>query len=242
MLLLGLPLAKMFSESSLGELVKAIQDREVIEAIVRSISTSMAAGAISLFIGTPLAYLLARKAFWGKRVVEGLVDLPIMIPHPVIGIAILGLAARGTFVGDILEAIGIEIMGSYTGIILVLTFVGIPFYINTAKAGFEAIPPRLEHVSRSLGAGPWETFLRVTLPLAWKNMLLGVIMCIARAISEFGAVVIVAYHPMLAPVLIYERFTAFGLKYSRPVAVWLILISLILFISMRVISNIKREF
>ena len=238
--LLGLPLIRMFSGSSLTELVATIEDPEVIAAISRSLLTSVAAGFVSLILGTPLAYLLARKGFWGKRIIEGLVDLPIMIPHPVIGIAILHLAARGTFIGDILEGIGVEIMGTYTGIILVLTFVGIPFYINTAKAGFEAVPLRLEHVSRSLGAGPWETFLRVTLPLAWKNMLLGVIMCIARAISEFGAIVIVAYHPMLAPVLIYERFTAFGLKYSQPVAVWLIFISLVLFVLMRMVSSSYR--
>ena len=132
-------------------------------------------------------------------------------------------------------------MGTHTGIIAVLTFVGLPFYINTAKAGFEAVPPRLEHVSRSLGARPWQTFYRVTLPLAWRNMVLGMIMCLARAISEFGAVVIVAYHPMTAPVLIYERFTAYGLKYSQPVAVWLILVSLFLFVLMRFFAREKTS-
>jgi molybdate/tungstate transport system permease protein len=81
------------------------------------------------------------------------------------------------------------------------------------------------------------TFARITLPLAWRNMVLGMIMCTARAISEFGAIVIVAYHPMTAPVLIYERFTAYGLKYSQPVAVWLILVSLSLFVLMRLFSR-----
>ncbi len=240
-LLLALPLGKLISGAGLHELALTARDPEVVAAIARSIGTAVAAGIISVALGTPLAYLLARKAFWGKKLVEGLVDLPIMIPHPVIGIAILGLAARGTLIGEMAHTVGIEIMGTYTGIITVLTFVGIPFYINAVKAGFEAVPIRLEYVSRSLGAGPWHTFFRVTLPLAWRNMLLGTIMCIARAISEFGAVVIVAYHPMLAPVLIYERFTAFGLKFARPVAVWLILVSLFLFIIMRVLADKKGD-
>ena len=85
------------------------------------------------------------------------------------------------------------------------------------------------------------TFFRITFPLAWRSMLVGIIMCMARAISEFGAVVIVAYHPMIAPVMIYERFTAYGMKYSQPVAVWLILVSLLLFLLLRVVSLPKRS-
>jgi len=131
-------------------------------------------------------------------------------------------------------------MGCVTGIVLVMVFVGLPFYINTAKAGFEAIPKRLEKVSRSLGASMTGTFFRITFPLAWRSMLVGMIMCTARAISEFGAIVIVAYHPMIAPVMIYERFTAYGLKYSQPVAVWLILVSLLLFLLLRIVSLPKQ--
>ena len=132
-------------------------------------------------------------------------------------------------------------MGSVTGIITVLTFVGMPFYINSAKEGFENISPRLEKVSRSLGASMPATFFRITFPLAWRSIVVGIIMCSARAISEFGAVVIVAYHPMIAPVLIYERFESYGLKYSQPVAVWLVLICLILFIFLRILTAQKKE-
>jgi molybdate/tungstate transport system permease protein len=132
-------------------------------------------------------------------------------------------------------------MGTVTGIVTVLTFVGLPFYVNTVKTGFETIPVRLENVSRSLGASLTKTFFRVTFPLAWRVMLVGIIMCCARAISEFGAIVIVAYHPMIAPVMIYERFTAYGLKYSQPVAVWLILVCLVLFLLLRVFSLPKEK-
>lgn len=227
----------MVTATSPSSLIETIKNPEVLDALVTSLLTAIAAALVSFILGTPLAYLLARKNFTGKRLIEGLIDLPIMIPHPVIGIAILSLAAKDTFIGMMLYKLGIRIMGSYTGIIAVLTFVGIPFYLNTAKSGFESVPERLEKVSRSLGAGAISTFMRITFPLAWKNMVLGLIMCIARAISEFGAVIIVAYHPMTAPVLIYERFTAYGLSYSRPIAIWLIIISLALFLSMRLLSK-----
>ena len=164
-----------------------------------------------------------------------------MIPHPVIGIAILSIAGRGHWLGDILSDLSIRILSSVTGLVIVLTYVGLPFYVNTVKAGFEAVSPRLEHVSRSLGASMTGTFFRVTMPLAWRSMLVGAIMCCARAVSEFGAVVIVAYHPITAPVLIYERFTAYGLAYSQPVAVWLIVVCLIFFLFLRILCSPKAK-
>jgi molybdate/tungstate transport system permease protein len=228
-----LPLLEMVTQPSHEDLLAAWSDPDVLRAIGMSIGTSGAAAFIALIFGTPLAYLLARKQFPAKRVVESVVDLPIMIPHPVVGIALLSMAGRHHWFGRVLDQLNIQIMGTVTGIVCVLTFVGLPFYINAVKTGFEAVPERLETVSRSLGASPLETFFRVTLPLAWRSMLVGLIMCMARAVSEFGAVVIVAYHPMVAPVMIYERFTAYGLKYSQPVAVGLIMVCLGLFLLLR---------
>jgi molybdate/tungstate transport system permease protein len=236
-----LPLLQLLTSPSLGMLRESIGDKDVVRSIWLSIYTAGLAALISFVLGTPLAYLLARSKFRGKRLVEGIIDLPIAIPHPVVGIAILSVAGRNHWFGQILGELGIRIMGSVTGIVTVLTFVGIPFYLNATKTGFEAISPRLEKVSRSLGASMFSTFIRITFPLAWRSMLIGIIMCCARAISEFGAVVIVAYHPMIAPVLIYERFEAYGLKYSQPVAVWLVSISLILFLLLRILTLHKVE-
>jgi len=236
-----LPLIQLLTSPSVGMLRESIGDRDVVRSIWLSIYTAGLAALISFVLGTPLAYLLARSDFRGKRLVEGIIDLPIAIPHPVVGIAILSVAGKNHWFGQILAELGVRIMGSVTGIVTVLTFVGIPFYLNATKAGFEAISPRLEKVSRSLGASMFSTFARITFPLAWRSMLIGIIMCSARAISEFGAVVIVAYHPMIAPVLIYERFEAYGLKYSQPVAVWLVSISLILFLLLRILTLHKVE-
>jgi molybdate/tungstate transport system permease protein len=236
-----LPLIQLLTSPSVEMLRESIGDKNVVRSIWLSIYTAGLAALISFFFGTPLAYLLARRDFRGKRLVEGIIDLPIAIPHPVVGIAILSVAGKNHWFGQMLAEVGVRIMGSVTGIVTVLTFVGIPFYLNATKAGFEAISPRLEKVSRSLGASMFSTFARITFPLAWRSMLIGIIMCSARAISEFGAVVIVAYHPMVAPVLIYERFEAYGLKYSQPVAVWLVSISLILFLLLRILTLRKVE-
>lgn len=235
------PLLEMVFQPSATALAESITDPDVVRSIWLSIYASGLAAAISVVLGTPFAYLLARKEFPGKKLIESIVDLPIMIPHPVVGIAILSIAGKNHWLGRLMHQVGIEVMGTVTGLVTVLTFVGMPFYVNTAKAGFEAIPHRLEKVSRSLGASTAGTFFRVTLPLAWRNMVVGMIMCTARAVSEFGAVVIVAYHPMVAPVLMYERFTAYGLKYSQPVAVWLILFCLLLFLLLRIFSATGRK-
>ena len=217
-------------------LKETLHDKNVVQSIWLSVYTAFAAAGISFVVGTPLAYVLARSRFRGKHLIESIIDLPIVIPHPVVGIAILGVAGRNHWLGQIMSELGIRIMGTTTGIIAVLTFVGMPFYINALKSGIEAVSPRLENVSRSLGASMWGTFARITFPLAWRSVLVGIIMCCARAISEFGAVVVVAYHPMIAPVLIYERYEAYGLKYSQPVAVWLVLVCLTLFLVLRVLA------
>jgi len=236
-----MPLFEMLTAPSPEMLRETLEDRNVVRSIWLSIYTAASAAGISCLLGTPLAYLLARRNFRGKRLVESIIDLPIVIPHPVVGIAILSVAGRNHWFGQILSELGIRVMGSVTGIIVVLTFVGMPFYINAVKDGFEGISPRLENVARSLGASLGGAFFRITFPLAWRSMLVGLIMCCARAISEFGAVVIVAYHPMIAPVMIYERFEGYGLKYSQPVAVWLILVCLALFLVLRILALPRKK-
>jgi molybdate/tungstate transport system permease protein len=236
-----LPLAEMVKQPSVASLWETANDPDVLRAIWLSVYASALASMIAALIGNPCAYILARRNFFGKKFLESLIDIPIMIPHPVIGIAILSIAGRGHWLGDIMSDLGIRILSSVTGLVVVFTYVGLPFYVNTVKAGFEAVSPRLENVSRSLGASMTGTFFRVTMPLAWRSMLIGTIMCCARAVSEFGAVVIVAYHPMTAPVLIYERFTAYGLAYSQPVAVWLIVVCLVFFLLLRILCSPKTK-
>jgi molybdate/tungstate transport system permease protein len=139
-------------------------------------------------------------------------------------------------VGKMFNSVGIQFVDSIAGIIIAMLFVSIPFLIDTAKEGFKKVDVRLEKVARTLGASPWQAFRKITFPLAWRSILAGNIMMWARGISEFGAVIILAYHPMIAPVLVYERFETYGLNYARPIAVILILVSVLVFIVLRTLA------
>ncbi len=128
-----LPLAEMIFQPTAADLVETISDKDVIKAIWLSIYTAALSALLVFLLGTPFAYLVARKVFPGKKLIESIIDLPIMIPHPVIGIAMLSMAGRDHWLGKLMNVIGIRVMGSVTGIIMVMAFVGLPFYINTVR-------------------------------------------------------------------------------------------------------------
>jgi molybdate/tungstate transport system permease protein len=122
-----------------------------------------------------------------------------------------------------------------------MAYVSLPLLINCARDGFFAVPERLEKAALSLGASPARVFFTISLPLAFRSILSGLVLMWARGMSEFGAVVIVAYHPMVTPILIYERFGAFGLKYARPVSALFLLVCLVLFMTVRFLSREKNR-
>ncbi|MBA7686538.1 Sulfate transport system permease protein CysW [subsurface metagenome] len=227
------PLIKMVAASDPNILLSTLFDTEVRSAIWLSLYAAVIATGVGFVLGVPLAYLLARHEFPGKKIVEGLIDVPIVIPHTAAGIALLFVFGRNFFPGRVFHVMGIDFIDSTAGIVVAMLFVSIPFLINSAKEGFKKVDVRLEKVARTLGASPWQTFLRVSCPLAWRSILTGNIMMCARGISEFGAVIVLAYHPMIAPTLIFERFESYGLAYSQPVAVLLVLICLFVFVVLR---------
>lgn len=230
------PLAKTMFSSSPAILFDTLLDDNVRSAIWLSLYTALLATMLGTIFGVPLAYILARLDFPGKKVVEALIDVPIVIPHAAAGIALLFVFGRDFLGGKLFSLIGITFVDSVAGIVIAMLFVSIPFLINSAKEGFKNVDIRLEKISRTLGASQWQTFLRVSLPLAWRSILVGNIMMWARGISEFGAVMILAYHPMVASILIADRFEQFGLDYSRPVAALLIIICLAIFIGFRTLA------
>ena len=235
------PLVSMFVNCSFGELAETAKEAEVRNSIFLTLWTSMAATMICAVAAVPFAYLLARKVFPLKGLVTALIDLPIVIPHSAAGIALLGVLSRSAFLGQAANKIGFSFVGSSAGIMAAMAFVSIPYLINSARDGFLAVPEQLEKAALSLGAGPLRVFLTVSAPLAARSIVSGLILMWARGMSEFGAVLIIAYHPMTTPVLIYERFGAFGLKYARPVAVLFILVCLVFFITLRLLAREKQN-
>jgi molybdate/tungstate transport system permease protein len=240
-LFIVVPLGKMILASDPMILLDTFLDPEVMGSIWLTLYAALIATAIGCLLGVPLAYLLARANFPGKRLVEGLIDIPIVVPHTAAGIALLFIFGRNFMVGKAFDNIGIQFVDSTAGIVIAMLFVSIPFLIDSAKEGFKKVDVRLEKVARSLGASPWQAFFKISLPLAWRSIVAGNIMMWARGISEFGAVLILAYHPMIAPVLVYERFETYGLDYARPVAVLLIVVCLIVFIGLRMLVYQKEK-
>ncbi len=240
LLFLVAPLLGMVLQSSIPEIKVAMYDQEVRGSIVLSLWTAMAATFISGIGAVPLAWLLARKDFPGKRVVSAVIDLPLMIPHSAAGIALLTILSRHGLLGRLAHDAGIRLVGGPAGIMAAMAFVSLPFLINSSRTGFEAVDARLEKTAMNLGASPVSVFFTVTLPLAWRAVVSGIVLMFGRGMSEFGAVIMVAYHPITTPVLIYERFGAYGLKWARPVAVVFVGVCLVVFVILRVIADKRR--
>lgn len=235
------PLLRTITACSPSVLWETLLDEEVRGAILLTFYASLIATGVAFVCGVPLAYLLARAEFAGKRLIEGIIDVPIVVPHSAAGIALLMVLGRRTLLGRAFGLIGIKFVSATPGIVAAMLFVSLSFLVNAAREGFEAVDPRLERVARTLGASPWRAFWWVSFPLAWRSILSGMILMWARGLSEFGAVVILAYHPMVASVLLYERFESFGLRYARPVATLMILICLATFVVLRLTAVGKRR-
>jgi molybdate/tungstate transport system permease protein len=216
-----------------GDVAEAAGEPKVIDSVLLTFIAGLLATVAGALLGVPLAYLLARRRFRGKRLVEGLIDLPVVIPHTAAGIALLVVFGSKGVVGGPLGALGIRFTDNIAGIVVAMLFVSIPFLVNAAREAFAMVHPEMEKVAETLGATPLQAFLYVTLPLAWRGIVVGALMMWSRGISEFGAVVIIAYHPQIVPVLVYERFQGFGLHAAKPVAVILIVGALLVFVVVR---------
>jgi molybdate/tungstate transport system permease protein len=236
-LIIFLPMAGMFANTSFKEILDLFADMEVMESILLTFECAFYATVFAIIFGTPLAYIIARYKFRGRKIIEVIMELPIMIPHTAAGIALLVIFGSGPL-GEFFKSIGLDIMGTKLGIVLGMGFASIPFYIDSVKDGFASIDPRIENVARTLGANKRQVFFKIMLPMVTRSIFTGSTLMWGRGISEFGAVVIIAYHPMVAPVLIYERFTSFGLQNSRPIAVLLITMCVGLFFIFKILTGI----
>lgn len=231
------PLFGLLLATSFAELGEALVDEEVISSVKLTLGAALLATLACTALGVPLAYLLARKRFPGRSTLMAIIDLPIIVPHTTAGIALLTIIGRQSLLG---ETVG-SLVGTTAGIAVAMAFVAVPFLVNAAHNGFAAVPENLEKAARTLGASPLRVFFTVTLPMAWRDVLSGMIMMWARGISEFGAVVIVAYHPMTTPTLVFERFNDYGLSYARSAAVVLLGVCVLVFAALRFLARRKNE-
>jgi molybdate/tungstate transport system permease protein len=235
----GLPLALFAVRQSPSLVVAKALDPGVQRVLYLGVYAPLLAAVASLVFGVPLAYHLSR-GFPGQQLIESLVDLPLVVPHSVAGIVILfGFGQGGAFPG-------LAVLGTLPGMVLALTFVSAPYAVNAAREAFESVDDRLEYAARIHGASPWQAFRRVTVPLAVRGMVTGGVLAWARAVSEFGAVAVVAYsveffYPPAgervvaqhAPVFVYNTYLQGGLDESGAVAALLLAVSAAIFLLVR---------
>ena len=219
--------------NSAGEIPQALSDGRTTAAIATSFLCAALATLFSLVLGVPLAYLYSRHDFPGKSLINSLLDLPLLIPHNAAGIALLVVLSPRSPIGSTFSLLGISFLDSVYGIVAAMAFVSAPFMIRSAQDAFSSIDPEIERVARSLGATKYRVFTMITLPLAIRGIVTGCILTWARSLSEFGAVVILAYYPKTVPVHLYDVFLGEGLRAALPVNGILILISLTFLLAYR---------
>jgi molybdate transport system permease protein len=207
---LVLPLAALFLHVPVGRLVGQLDDSVVRDALLVSLKTSAIAHAAVLVVGTPAAYLLGRRRFPGRALVLTLLELPLVLPPAVAGVALLVTFGRLGLLGGTLGAFGVGIGFTQTAVVLAVAFVESPFYLRGAVAAFETLDDDLVSAARTLGARPPRVFARIALPLAAPGLAAASAVALARGLGEFGATIIFAGSlqgvTQTLPLAIYAEF------------------------------------
>jgi molybdate transport system permease protein len=207
---LALPMVAIFVDTSPGALLDSLSNGESLDALRLSLECSAIALALIVIVGTPAAYLLATRSFRGRALVITVLELPLVLPPAVAGIALLAALGPKGILGSALADAGVELVLTTAGVVVALTFVASPFYLRQAQAAFAAVDPTLVAAARTLGAGEARAFVRVAIPLARGGLAAGAALAWGRALGEFGATLMFAGSlrgvTQTAPLAIYDRF------------------------------------
>jgi len=231
-LLIPVAICLALGGAALGDVV---QDKEALDAIYLSFHAGFVSGILIAIFGTPLAYVLSRHKNSFSQIVVSSLEIPLALPHSVAGIMVLLAYNSRAPIGSLLSRIGLTIEDNYWGIVFAMMFVSAPIFVTTVRAGFDSVDVELENVARTLGASLLKVFFKVSFPLAFRHFVAGFVLSLARAISEVGAIIIVAYYPKVAATLVIERFLGYGLDAALSLSAALALISLAVFASLRLI-------
>ncbi len=210
-----------------GDVPGQLADPDAISALVTSLLSATVSIVIIAVLGIPLGYMLARRTFTGRGILTLLVYLPLVFPPVVSGILLLLLYGPYGPIGGPFTNAGFELDSTFTGVVLSQIFVASPFVIIAARAAFEAVDPALEQVAVTLGKGSWEVFWRVNLPVARAGVIAGLLLGWLRALGEFGATVIMAYHPYTLPVYIFVQLSGTGVDAALPLALLALAVSFV---------------
>ena len=241
---IALPVASLFLKSPLDTVLRSLYSPMVVDALKLSLSTSAVSTMIVVLLGTPLAYVNARFRYPGKEIADSLIDLPVIMPPAVAGIALLMAFGRMGIVGQHLNAIGISIAFTTLAVIIAQIFVSSPFYIRQARTSFEDVDLSIENAARTLGASRAYTFFHVILPIACNGLVSGAIMAFARSLGEFGATIMFAGNfqgrTQTMPLAIYTAMQG-DLDAALCLAIILVIISLLVIFLVKTLTRRMYE-
>jgi len=220
------PLVYLFVALDRGQVGQVLGDPQTGSALLVSLTTATVSTVLLAVLAVPLGYVMARRDFAGKTLLNVLVFVPLILPPAAAGILLLLFFGPHQGLGGILNAAGVQVIDNSAGIVLAQMFVAAPFVIVTSRAAFDAVPIVHENISLTLGEGPWMTFWRVALPLARTGILAGLVLAWMRSMGEFGATLVLAYHPYTLPVFMWVQLTGTGLSTALPVVMLAILVTL----------------
>jgi len=226
LLFISLPILSLILHSSPYQIIHNLNEKQVVQAIQLSLSTSLAATLLTLLLGTPVALLLTKKGFHGRQLMDSLIDLPTVLPPSVAGVALLMTFGRKGLLGGFLANLGISLPFTFWAVVLAQLFIASPFYVRAAALGFASIQPSYVQAARVEGANPWQVFIHITLPLSAKALLSGCLMTWARALGEFGATMIFAgNYPGRTQTMPLAIYIGFEVNMDTAITLSIILIS-----------------
>ena len=244
-----IPLGAMFLKASAmtwPAFWEAVTSPRVLASYRLTFGVSLLAALINMIFGFLVAWVLGRYPFPGKRVVDAFVDLPFALPTAVAGIALAAIYSKNGWIGQFLEPLGIHAAFSRLGVLIALTFIGLPFVVRTVQPVLEDLEPELEEAALSLGASRWQIFRRVLLPPLYPALLTGFALAFARALGEYGSVVFISGNmPMrteITPLLIITKLEQYDYAGATAIATVMLLVSFLLLLSINLLQKWSRRF
>lgn len=242
-LIVLIPLAAAFiktTELSWHEFWTIVTAPRVVASYKLTFGASLIGALLNAVFGLLTAWILVRYTFPGKKIIDALVDLPFALPTAVAGIALTAVYATNGWIGSLLEPLGIKVAFTPLGVIVALTFIGLPFVVRTVQPVLEDLESETEEAAASLGANRWQTFYKIILPAVWPALLTGFALAFARAIGEYGSVIFIAGNmPMVSeitPLIIITKLEQYDYAGATAVAVVMLVISFALLLLINVLQ------
>lgn len=247
-LLILIPLAGLFlytTKLSWHQFVATILDPQVLASFRLSFGASFLAALINVIFGFIIAWVLARYDFFGKKIIDALVDLPFALPTAVAGISLAAIFAPNGWVGSLLEPLGIKLAYSASGVVVALIFIGLPFVVRTVQPVLEEFESELEEAANSLGASWWKTFSRVIFPALFPALLTGFALAFARSLGEYGSIIFISsnmpFVSEIAPLLIVTKLNQYDYTGATAIGVVMLVTTFIILLCINALQAWSRE-